>query len=143
MVPVRSLAEVQTLDASKLTTAVLNQVCRDFGSKRVIISFETEQPKSTVHLRMFAPLLGAPEDPVTGSANGALEAYLVHHRTVEVTELTNYIVSEQGAEINRPSTPCGEVDSAGEEVSAVRVGGQIVLVAASGSLSTCLANQSD
>ena len=96
---------------------------------------ETERPtanpwaESTVHVRTFAPLLGVPEDSGTGSASGALEAYLVHHRTVEVTELTTYIVSEQGAEINRPSTLCGEVDSAGEEVSAVRVGGQVVQVA--------------
>ena len=87
--------------------------------------------------------LAPPEDLVTGSANGALGACLAHHRTVEVTGLSTYIVSEQGAEINRPSTLYGEVASAGEKVSAVREGGQIVLVAASRSLSTCLANQSD
>jgi PhzF family phenazine biosynthesis protein len=98
-----------------------------------------------VHARFFAPTYGIPEDPATGSANGALGAYLVHHasassalrRAVEVTEPTTYIVSEQGAEINRPSTlyvelalsPVEGVDSAGEETTAVRVGGQVVLVA--------------
>jgi trans-2,3-dihydro-3-hydroxyanthranilate isomerase len=78
---------------------------------------------------MFAPLLGVPEDPATGSANGALGAYLVHHQAMEVTEPTTYIVSEQGAEIDRPSTLYTEVDSSGEEITAVRVGGQVVLVA--------------
>jgi trans-2,3-dihydro-3-hydroxyanthranilate isomerase len=78
---------------------------------------------------MFAPLLGVPEDPATGSANGALGAYLVHHQDVSVTEPTTYIFSEQGAEIDRPSTLYDEVDSAGEEITAVRVGGQVVLVA--------------
>jgi trans-2,3-dihydro-3-hydroxyanthranilate isomerase len=81
--------------------------------------------------------LGAPEDPATGSANGALGAYLVHHRAVEVTEPTTHIVSEQGAEINRPSilyielalSPVEAVDSSGEEFTAVRVGGQAVPVA--------------
>jgi len=80
-------------------------------------------------VRMFAPLLGVPEDPATGSANGALGAYLVHHRVVPVTEPTTHVLSEQGAEINRPSTLYVEVDSLGDEVTAVRVGGQVVPVA--------------
>jgi trans-2,3-dihydro-3-hydroxyanthranilate isomerase len=130
MVPVRSLAEVQALDAGKLNTAALNRVCRELGTECVMVfALETERPDATVHVRMFAPLLGVPEDPATGSANGALGAYLVHHRAVEVTEPTTYIVSEQGAEINRPSTVYVEVDSRGEELTAVRVGGQVVLVA--------------
>jgi trans-2,3-dihydro-3-hydroxyanthranilate isomerase len=72
MTPVRSLAEVQGLDASKLNTAVPNQVCRDIGTGCVMVfTFERERPESTVHLPIFAPLLGVPEDPATGSANGA------------------------------------------------------------------------
>ena len=137
MVPIRSLAEVQALDAGKLNTGALNRVCRAVGTECVMVfTFETEQPESTVHVRMFAPLLGVPEDPATGSANGALGAYLVHHRAcpeqsrraVPVTEPTTYIVSEQGAEISRPSTLYVEVDSEGEEITAVRVGGQVVPV---------------
>jgi trans-2,3-dihydro-3-hydroxyanthranilate isomerase len=130
MVPIRSLAEVQALDASKLNTAALNQVCREFGTQCVtVFTFETERPEAMVHVHMFAPLLGVPEDPATGSANGALGAYLVHHRAVKVTEPTIHILSEQGAEMSRPSTLYVEVDSTGDEVAAVRVGGQIVLVA--------------
>ncbi len=73
MVPVRSLAEVQGLDAGKLNTAALNRVCRELGTGCVMVfTFETELPESTVHVRMFAPLLVVPEDPATGSANGAL-----------------------------------------------------------------------
>jgi trans-2,3-dihydro-3-hydroxyanthranilate isomerase len=129
MVPIRSLAEVQALDAGKLNTGALNRVCRAVETKCVMVfTFETEHPESTVHVRMFAPLLGVPEDPATGSANGALGAYLVHHRAMPVTEPTTYIVSEQGAEISRPSTLYVEVDSRGEEITAVRVGGQVVPV---------------
>jgi trans-2,3-dihydro-3-hydroxyanthranilate isomerase len=130
MTPVRSLAEVQALDAGKLNTGVLDRVCDELGTACVhVFTLETKQPDSTVHVRMFAPLLGVPEDPATGSSNGAMGAYLVHHRAVEVTEPTTYIVSEQGAEINRPSTLYVEVDSTDEEITAVRVGGQVVLVA--------------
>jgi PhzF family phenazine biosynthesis protein len=36
-----------------------------------------------VHIRCFAPAFGVPEDPVTGSANAALPAYLAHHGLLE------------------------------------------------------------
>jgi trans-2,3-dihydro-3-hydroxyanthranilate isomerase len=135
MVPVRSLAEVQGLDPGQLNTAALNRVCHAAGTECVMVfTFETERPtakpwaEAAVHVRLFAPLLGVPEDPATGSANGALGAYLVHHRAVPVTAPTTYIVSEQGAEINRPSTLYVEVDHTDEEITAVRVGGQVVPV---------------
>jgi trans-2,3-dihydro-3-hydroxyanthranilate isomerase len=130
MVPIRSLAEVQGLDARRLNTATLNRACQGVNTDCVhVFTFETERLETTVHVRMFAPLLGVPEDPATGSANGALGAYLVHHRAVPVTEPTTYIVSEQGAELNRPSTLYVEVDSEGENITAVRVGGKVVSVA--------------
>lgn len=130
MVPLRSLAEVQALGAGKLNTAVLNRVCEAVGTKCVMVfSLETERAESTVHCRMFAPLLGVPEDPATGSANGALGAHLVHHHAIPLTDPTTHIVSEQGAEIGRPSTLFVEVDREGGEATAVRVGGQVVLVA--------------
>ena len=138
MVPIRSLAEVQALDAGRLNVAALGRVCRAVQTDCVLVfALETENPESAVHVRMFAPLLGVPEDPATGSANGALGAYLVHHaaespallRAIAVAEPTTYIVSEQGAEIGRPSTLHIEVDRSGEEITAVRVGGQVVPVA--------------
>jgi trans-2,3-dihydro-3-hydroxyanthranilate isomerase len=131
MVPVRSLAEVQNLNPGHLNTSALNRACHAVGAEQcvMVFTFETERPEATVHVRMFAPLLGVPEDPATGSANGALGAYLVHHRAVPVTEPTVHIVSEQGAELGRPSTLYVEVDLSGEEPIAVRVGGRVVLVA--------------
>jgi len=36
-----------------------------------------------VHIRCFAPAYGVPEDPVTGSANAALPAYLARHGLLE------------------------------------------------------------
>ena len=130
MAPIRSLAEVQALDAGQLNIAALNRACRAVGTECVMVfTFETERSEATVHVRMFAPLLGVPEDPATGSANGALGAYLVYHQAVPVTEPTTYILSEQGAEMGRPSTLYVEVDSVGEELTAVRVGGQVVSVA--------------
>jgi trans-2,3-dihydro-3-hydroxyanthranilate isomerase len=130
MVPVRSLAEIQMLDASRLNVAALNQVCRAMETECVMVfTSETTSPESTVHARMFAPLLGVPEDPATGSATGAMGAYLVHHGAVPLAGQTVHLVSEQGEEIGRPSTLRVEVDVHRDEISAVRVGGSVVQVA--------------
>jgi trans-2,3-dihydro-3-hydroxyanthranilate isomerase len=129
MVPIRSLAEVQSLDAGRLNVAALDRACRAVGTDCVMVfTFETERPETAIHVRMFAPMLGVPEDPATGSANGGLGAYLVHHRAVPVDGPTVHLLSEQGAEIGRPSLLTIEVDTAGEDISAVRVGGQAVLM---------------
>jgi trans-2,3-dihydro-3-hydroxyanthranilate isomerase len=130
MVPVRSLAEVQSLGASHLDVPALNRACRSVGTECVMVfALETERPEASVHVRMFAPLLGIPEDPATGSANGALGAYLVRHRALPVTAPTTHFSSEQGAEIFRPSRLWIEVDGPAGAPTCVRVGGQAVLVA--------------
>jgi trans-2,3-dihydro-3-hydroxyanthranilate isomerase len=130
MVPVRSLAEVQALDPGRLDAAALNRACRAVGTECVMVfTTATERPESTVHVRMFAPMLGVPEDPATGSANGALGAYLVLHRVVPIDQPAVHIVSEQGSEIGRPSTLYVDVDHGDGTPHVVRVGGGVVLVA--------------
>ncbi len=131
IVPVRSLAEVQGLNPTHLHVPALSRAWRRVGAEEtaLLFSLETEHPEADVHVRFFAPTYGIPEDPATGSANGALGAYLVRHRAVQVTEPTTCIVSEQGAEMGRPSSLFIEVDSSDEFLTAVRVGGQVVLVA--------------
>ena len=116
---------MQRLAADRLDVATLTRVCRAVGTDCVMVfTLETESAEATVHTRMFAPSLGVPEDPATGSANGALGAYLVRHRAVPVTEPTTYVTSEQGLELGRPSTLYVEVDSRGEEVAASAGGGR-------------------
>jgi len=129
MVPVRSLAEVRRLDAGQLNVAALDRACRAVDTQGVMVfTLETERPEADVHVRMFAPSLGVPEDPATGSANGGLGAYLVHHRAVPIAGPTVQVVSEQGAELGRPSTVYVEVDHTDGAPTAVRVGGGVVPV---------------
>ena len=52
-----------------------------------------------VHIRCFAPAFGVPEDPVTGSANAALPAYLAHVSMLDA--LGGEYVSTQGTELGR------------------------------------------
>jgi trans-2,3-dihydro-3-hydroxyanthranilate isomerase len=130
MVPIRSLSSIQALDPGRLDTMSLNRACIEAGTDIVLVfSLETESPQADVHTRVFAPLHGVPEDPATGSANGALGAYLVQHRLVTITEPTVNIISEQGSEIGRPSTLFIEVDVIDENPTTIRVGGQVVPIA--------------
>jgi trans-2,3-dihydro-3-hydroxyanthranilate isomerase len=130
MVPIRSLDEVQALNAGRLNVAAFRRACRTGSTECVhVFALETQDPEATAHVRMFAPLLGVPEDPATGSSNGAMGAYLVRHQAVPITPPTTRILSEQGAELGRPSRLYVEVDSTDGEVTGVRVGGQVVPVA--------------
>jgi trans-2,3-dihydro-3-hydroxyanthranilate isomerase len=92
----------------------------------MVLSLETESAASDVHTRMFAPKLGIPEDPATGSASGGLGAYLIENRIIAATSPTTYITSEQGIETGRPSTIYIEVDGQPGDISMVRVGGEVV-----------------
>jgi PhzF family phenazine biosynthesis protein len=52
-----------------------------------------------VHIRCFAPAAGVPEDPVTGSANAALPAYIAHHGMM--ARVRREYVATQATELDR------------------------------------------
>ncbi len=64
-------------------------------------SFDALDADSTLHGRMFAPGAGVDEDPVTGTASGAVGAYL---REIEAFdgELPEEMTFEQGHFVDRP-----------------------------------------
>ncbi len=76
--------------------------------------------------RMFAPAIGVPEDPATGSAAGPLAVHLARHGRIAFGQR---IEIEQGAEIGRPSLL--QACAIGDEgaLQAVEVGGAVVAVA--------------
>ncbi|MGD8805220.1 MAG: PhzF family phenazine biosynthesis protein [Chloroflexota bacterium] len=131
-VPVRSLGEVQSLRPSRQDASALNRVLDELDPVEkdvhavMVLSLETEREAADVHTRMFAPKLGIPEDPATGSASGGLGAYLIENRIITATPPTTYITSEQGIEARRPSTIYIEVDGPPGDISMVRVGGEVV-----------------
>jgi trans-2,3-dihydro-3-hydroxyanthranilate isomerase len=87
---------------------------------------EPELPGSHIRARMFAAELGIGEDPATGGAVSALGGYL-GIRAPESDGTLAWVV-EQGFEMGRPSLLHLEVDKQGGEITAVRVGGNTVLV---------------
>ncbi|HWN44910.1 MAG TPA: PhzF family phenazine biosynthesis protein [Thermoanaerobaculia bacterium] len=87
---------------------------------------EPELPGSHIRARMFAAELGIGEDPATGGAVSALGGYL-GIRAPESDGTLAWVV-EQGFEMGRPSLLHLEVDKQEGEITAVRVGGNTVLV---------------
>ena len=93
----------------------VRKVCTDCNvGSLFVFTFETIDENNFIHARCFAPLYGVNEDPVTGTANGALGAYLRKHGLMESTSYR----AEQGHEIGRDGIVF--VDLSGDRV---KVGG--------------------
>ena len=75
----------------------------------------------------YSRMMGANEDPATGSASGPLGCYLVKHGLVPADK-AGTIVSAQGVKMGRPSRIHIKLDLTGSEITRVRVGGTSVLV---------------
>ena len=89
---------------------------------------ETIERSSSVHSRFFAPAVGIDEDPVTGSSNGPLGAYLLEFGVVEAKDGICNIIAEQGDVIGRKGRVVVDLKVEGGIVSAVKIGGQAVTV---------------
>jgi trans-2,3-dihydro-3-hydroxyanthranilate isomerase len=76
--------------------------------------------------RMFAPGLGVPEDPATGSAAGPLAVHLARHGRIGFGD---EIEIRQGVEIVRPSVLHARADGTADAIERVQVGGSAVIVA--------------
>ncbi|MGH7217686.1 MAG: PhzF family phenazine biosynthesis protein [Nitrospiraceae bacterium] len=125
IVPVRALTAVRSIEPD---SAAIVDMCERFGTNGIMVyTTMTVEDHATVHTRMFAPAIGILEDPATGSASGAMGAYLVHNGLVEVGPLTEIII-EQGYEIGRPSRILVQVESDDDAIQTVKVGGQVVMV---------------
>jgi trans-2,3-dihydro-3-hydroxyanthranilate isomerase len=79
-----------------------------------------------IRARMFAPGLGIGEDPATGSACAALAGFLALR--AETRNGTLRWTVDQGVEMGRPCRLDLEVDLKNGRLSAIRVGGESVLV---------------
>jgi trans-2,3-dihydro-3-hydroxyanthranilate isomerase len=85
---------------------------------------EATDGRLRVDVRHFAPLVGVPEDPVTGSAAGALGACLAAAGLGDADDLE--MVVRQGAGLGRPGEVAVRVASSEGVPRRVRVGGRVV-----------------
>ncbi len=126
IVPLISLEAVQK--AQPDGQAILRTLGDETTARIVLITSETVNKDSDVHVRMFAPDVGVLEDPATGSAAGPIGAYVDHYGLVNRATRQTPIFIEQGYEINRPSQLIAAV--VGEKApKSVLVSGKVKLVA--------------
>jgi PhzF family phenazine biosynthesis protein len=77
----------------------IKKICIQLGvGSYHLFTFDTIESDSLYHSRNFAPLYGINEDPVTGTANGAVCSYLFSNRIIK----NRNVICEQGDIINRP-----------------------------------------
>jgi trans-2,3-dihydro-3-hydroxyanthranilate isomerase len=78
----------------------VERLCRETDTEGLYaFTFDTLTAAATLHGRAFAPLVGIPEDPVTGTASGAVAAYL---RDEDALDEADPLAIEQGHFLDRP-----------------------------------------
>lgn len=126
---VLGLRSRDTLNRLTPDMSALVEVSRATGQDGIFLfTTDVDDPALATECRMFAPAIGVPEDPVTGSGQGPLGAYLVAHRLIDVTDGTADFRSLQGRVMGRPGVARVTVEVPEAEPVAVRVGGRAVVV---------------
>ncbi len=129
MIPIRATEALRALPSGG-SGAELTTTLREVGTDCAMCYWlDSDAERLTARCRMFAPGLGVPEDPATGSAAGALGAYLQHHGLMQADNGIAHLTVNQGEEIARPSRIQVEVEVTPHgEIREVRVGGEAVTV---------------
>ena len=121
------LVPINSLDAIKKITLDLPFLESLLKKAKVDMIYpftlETCDDQNSIHARGFAPFIGIPEDPGTGSVASALGYYLHDKNFKEKT-----IIIEQGYEMKRQSNIFVEIGSAEAKNTEIRVGGKVRLV---------------
>ncbi|ERT04989.1 phenazine biosynthesis, PhzF family protein [Lyngbya aestuarii BL J] len=124
LVPLTNLAALKKAKVNLESYSKLMEITH--SNEILVFSPEPYSPENQISARMFAPALGIPEDPATGSANGCLAGYLIKHSYFGQDQIE--VKVEQGYEINRPSILYLKARQVTDTIE-VRVGGKVVKVA--------------
>ncbi|MFD1563818.1 PhzF family phenazine biosynthesis protein [Haloarchaeobius amylolyticus] len=119
IVPITYLSDVGSAEPDMAALEALTDTVDATGI--YLFTFDALEAESTLHGRMFAPGAGVPEDPVTGTASGAVSAYLDRFGAFD-GDLPDELRLEQGHYVDRPGTVRVRLDGG------VQVGGRGVTV---------------
>lgn len=126
-VPLAGLDAMERLnvDRTPLASALPDETAR---LSLYVYCRDSVRHDASFHARMFAEHAGIAEDPATGSAAAALAGAI--HRFDELTDGHHLLTIEQGVEMGRPSLIHLSLEVEGGALSAVRIGGSAIRVAA-------------
>lgn len=117
----RTALERVRVNSEKLETLVTDSI-----PSLIHVYTRSEDTDCDIRARVFAPLMGVPEDPATGSANCALAGLLSHYAERSQGVFDWRIV--QGVELGRPSLLEARAEKRAGVVTDTWIGGACVLV---------------
>jgi len=121
---ISSLAAITTLSPDY---ALIERECRRLSATGITVFAERgDAGPIRIRVRTFAPGEGIGEDPVCGSGNGCVTAYLARHK--HAGEASGAYVAEQGVEIGRDGVIHASWEREGQALR-VRIGGQAAVFA--------------
>jgi PhzF family phenazine biosynthesis protein len=113
------VASAAALAALEPDMAALTQFSIDFEATGITVFAESKAGESGIEVRSFAPAHGIPEDPVCGSGNISVAAYL--RATNQLERFGNRYVARQGMQMGRDGRVSVRVEADG-----IRIGGHAV-----------------
>lgn len=93
-----------------------------------VFTFDSDNKDILTYARMFAPINGINEDPVTGNANGPLGGYLLQNKIIKITGDTFEFNGRQGEAMGRLGTIGVKVTLNNGEISLIQLKGDAVKV---------------
>jgi trans-2,3-dihydro-3-hydroxyanthranilate isomerase len=125
-VPLRSRDAVTRARPQGEAFAQAFDVLGDGFANAYVYCAEPLDPANAFHARMFAPGVGVPEDPATGSAAAAFAGVFLDFE--KPADGHHTFVIEQGDAMGRPSRITVSLDVAGGRLFQARIGGEAVIV---------------
>ncbi len=114
--------DVNVLGKVKMDRSALASLCEKANVQAAFMfCLGGFDPKADTHARLLNPT-GTGEDPFTGSAAGAMGAYVVHNKLKSGPKL----VAEQGHFVGRPGQGVLEIGGSPDQITTVRLGGSAV-----------------
>jgi len=125
VVGIKSLEKLKNIKPDLQAIEELSEKNRIIGITPFCL--ETMNSSYDYHLRAIAPYVGIAEDPVCGTGNGSVAAYIIQNKLIECDGSIS-MIGEQGQEVNRPGCVYVSISKQNNEISEVKVGGNAVTV---------------
>jgi PhzF family phenazine biosynthesis protein len=116
---VGEMADAGKLAALQPDMAALAEFSHDVEATGITVFAASGEKGSAIHVRSFAPAHGIPEDPVCGSGNLSVAAYL--KQTNQVKRFGERYVARQGMQLGRDGRVAVRIDA-----DSIRIGGHAV-----------------
>jgi trans-2,3-dihydro-3-hydroxyanthranilate isomerase len=127
MVPVRDVGVAGAISFNPMLWHRAAAVAGDKSLAAFIYCRGGGNHRAGFHARMFAPDLGIPEDPATGSAVAAMSG-AIHHFDA-LADGHHALMIEQGVEMGRPSHIHLHIEAEMGKILRARIGGEAVKIA--------------